>query len=95
MAVATGKNFLPSMPNSGGVFAGYKTFKVPVVWIDIDNGQDVSAERISAFACSYSAPSGTPFYWMSYPNPAIKASNKNSMDSLTSFCYNLRSNLVG
>lgn len=88
MAVATGKHFLPSMPGSGGTFPGYKTFQVPVFWIDIDNGEDVTAERIAAFAKTYKADPATPFYWMSYPEPALKASNQNSVNSIASFILN-------
>jgi len=88
MAVATGKPFLPAMPNSGGMFPGYNTFQVPVLWIDIDNGDDVTAERITAFAENYKSPIDTPFYWMSYPSPAIKAVNSVSVDGLASFVLN-------
>lgn len=88
MAVSTGNNFLPSMPGATNIFAGYKTFQVPVFWIDIDNGEDVSAERIAAFATTYKAPANTPFYWMSYPDPSVIASNTGSMNKITSFLLN-------
>lgn len=55
LAVSTGKNFLSSMPMTASLFPGHKTFQVPVLWIDIDNGEDITAERVAAFGKSYNA----------------------------------------
>ena len=82
MAVATGKPFLPAMPGSGNNFPGFSTTRAPVVWIDLDNGTDVTAERLAAFSRGYQAPPGVPFYWLSYPVPTIQATRRASVDAL-------------
>jgi hypothetical protein len=88
MAVATGKPYLPSMPNSGGKFPGYKTTQAPVLWIDLDNGLEVTGERVAAFARTYQADPTTPYMYMSYPSPSIQASRASSINSLTSHIFN-------
>lgn len=88
MAIATGQPFLPSMPNAGGNFPGYKTNPCPVLWIDLDNGLEVTGERVAAFARTYHADPQTPFLYMSYPTPAIQASRASSIVSLTSHILN-------
>ena len=82
MAVATGKPFLPAMPGSTNNFPGFKTTRAPVVWVDLDNGQDVTAERLAAFSRGYQAPPGADFYWLSYPVPTIQATRRASVDAL-------------
>ena len=82
MAVATGKPFLPAMPGSTNNFSGFKTTWAPVVWIDLDNGPDVTAERLAAFSRGYQAAPGTLFYWLSYPMPTIQATRRASVDAL-------------
>lgn len=89
MAVATGKPWLPAMPHSGAVSPGFPTQQVPVMWIDIDNGLDVTSERVAAFARTYQAPANTPFYYMSYPTPTIQASRGGSITSLQAHLLNL------
>jgi hypothetical protein len=88
MAIATGQNWLPSMPNSLVSIPGILTKKAPVLWIDLDNGTEVTSNRIAAFSRGYNAPLYTPFYWMSYPTPAIQASKSNSIASLSSHIAN-------
>lgn len=67
-ALATGKYFLPAMPGSGHTNNGLRAIKVPVLWIDFDNGIDVSFERESAMGKSYGATAVTPFYHISMPD---------------------------
>jgi hypothetical protein len=68
LALATGKNFLPSMPGNTVVNMGVKTMQLPAYFIDFDNGIDVSFERESAIGKSYQADNGTPFFHISMPD---------------------------
>jgi len=83
MAVATGQAWLQAMPNSGKQ-AGIKTQQTAVLWIDLDNGNEITGNRIAALARSYKASTLTPFYWMSYPTPTIQAIKMSSIASLYS-----------
>jgi hypothetical protein len=91
MAIATGKNWIPGMPNSvsnGHAAPGYKTTQVPVLWIDMDNGFEITAERVAAFSRTYRAPVATPFYFMSYPTPALQAVSLRSVAGLQAHIMN-------
>ena len=81
-AVATGKPWLPSMPPDKAC-AGQNTVQTPVIWIDIDNGEDVVEERMRAFGSVYGADASTPFFYMPYPD--IRAINSKYMTDLTQF----------
>lgn len=83
MAIATGKNWLPGMPNSTSKFPGYKVVKVPILWLDIDNGEDVVEERMRAFGSVYGASALTDFYYMPYPD--IRAISDRAMVDLTDY----------
>lgn len=83
MAIATGKPWLPSMPGAPTTVLGYDVVQTPVIWIDMDNGEDVIEERIKAFGTVYGADGGTSFFYMPYPN--IRAISSKSMLDLTDF----------
>jgi hypothetical protein len=82
MAVALGVPWLPDMPPNQKVL-GHKTVQTPIIWIDIDNGEDVVEERMRAIGSVYGADDRTPFYYMPYPT--IRAVNESAMDDLTNF----------
>lgn len=82
MAVATGTPWLPSMPPDTTV-TGRTVVQTPVVWIDIDNGEDVVEERLRAFGSVYGATPATDFYYMPYPD--IRAVSGKYMTDLTNF----------
>lgn len=82
MAVATGKSWLPSMPPDTTVI-GRSVVQTSTIWIDIDNGEDVTEERIRAFGSVYGADKDTPFYYMPYPD--IRAVSPRYMADLTNF----------
>jgi hypothetical protein len=82
MAIATGSPWLIPMPHSGVTGGGYKTALTPVLWIDLDNGYEVTAERVAAFSRTYNAPTTTPFFFMCYPTPTIQAVRQNNIASL-------------
>jgi hypothetical protein len=81
-AIATGQPWLPSMPPDCSV-SGRNTVQAPVIFIDIDNGEDVTEERMRAFGKSYNADASTPFFYMPYPD--IRAINSKYMIDLTQF----------
>jgi hypothetical protein len=72
LAVATGQPWLPGLPGEG-FLAGYAVNQAPVLWVDVDSGQDVLKERVAAFARAYAARAETPFSWLSFPMPPIQA----------------------
>jgi hypothetical protein len=82
MAIAMGKPWLPSMPPDKSS-TGQNTVQTPVIWIDIDNGEDVVEERMRAFGSVYGADASTPFFYMPYPD--IRAISGKYMTDLTSF----------
>jgi len=45
------------------------TKKVGVLWLDMDNGDDVMDERIAAFRKTRNVPNDAPFYYVSMPTP--------------------------
>ena len=67
MAIATGTNFLPSMPGSKIPFVGYATKKSPVLFMDYENGEDLSYERFSAFGKAYQADPAINLYYACLP----------------------------
>lgn len=79
MSVATGCNWLPSQPPD--LAGGMAVTPCPVLWLDIDSGEDVIRERAAAFARAYGANiTDTPFYWWTFPTPALSAAK--GLDSL-------------
>lgn len=85
LAIATGQSWLPARPGSTDTFAGYAVVQTPVIWIDIDNGEDVIEERIKAFGTVYGADASTSFFYMPYP--IIRAVSAKSMTDLTDFIF--------
>lgn len=71
IAVAAGSRWLSPLP--GRVGSGITVSQCPVLWVDLDNGEDVMSERIAAFARAYNAPESTPIYWLSFPSPPLRA----------------------
>ncbi|MDY0263511.1 AAA family ATPase [Syntrophotalea acetylenica] len=77
MAIATGQNFAPNMPGQP-TFEGYKTIKTPVLWMDYENGEDLSFERFTAFGKAYQADPGINLMYSCLP----KLSKVNAQISL-------------
>jgi len=70
IAIATGQNFAPNMPGEPA-FEGYKTKKNPVLWMDYENGEDLSYERITAFAKAYRADPGINLFYSCLPKLSV------------------------
>ncbi len=50
-----------------------ETEQCPVLWVDIDNGEDVTTERLAAFTSARKVPPETPIYWICFPDPPMVA----------------------
>lgn len=70
-SVASGYSWLSGLPGKGEC-AGFAVSKSPVLWVDVDNGEDVICERLAAFARARGVVD-VPFFWISFPTPALSA----------------------
>lgn len=86
MAIALGKVWLPPLPNAGAGPRGVATERAPVLWVDFDNGEDTSDERVEALLRGHGAedPALTAGYWfyVSMPKPWLSASSRDSVNEL-------------
>ena len=86
MAIALGKVWLPPLPNAGAGPRGVATVRAPVLWVDFDNGEDTSDERVEALLRGHGAedPALTARYWfyVSMPKPWLSASSRDSVNEL-------------
>ena len=82
ICVAGGFDWLPPAPWEKLKTDSIKTKKAPVMWVDFDNGQDMTHRRISAFAHTRNLPDNTPFYYYSMPMPFLDASSYQSIGML-------------
>ena len=86
MAIALGKMWLPPLPNAGPGSRGVATVRAPVLWVDFDNGEDTSDERVEALLRGHGAedPALTARYWfyVSMPKPWLSASSRDSVNEL-------------
>lgn len=67
MAIVSGENFLPSMPGAKAIYPGHKTKKGAVLWMDYENGEDLSYERFTAFGRNYKVSPGVNFFYACLP----------------------------
>lgn len=70
IAIATGQNFAPNMPGEK-TFEGYKTKRTPVLWLDYENGEDLSFERFTAFGKAYSVDPGMDLFYSCLPKLSV------------------------
>lgn len=70
IAIATGQNFAPNMPGEKA-FEGYETKKTPVLWMDYENGEDLSFERFTAFGKAYSVDPGMNLFYSCLPKTSV------------------------
>lgn len=86
MAIALGEMWLPPLPNAGPGSRGVATVRAPVLWVDFDNGEDTSDERVEALLRGHGAedPALTAGYWfyVSMPKPWLSASSRDSVNEL-------------
>lgn len=82
MAIATGRNFLPSI---NGRMSGFEVEQSPVFWLDCDNGSKRMHNRLHAFAHGYfegARPKAIPLDYASMPRPHFDASKPEAADML-------------
>ena len=91
LSVATGTDWLPDLPGKGNNI-GYSVSQAPALLIDIDNGKDVIAERLAAFARARNTPAKAPIYWLTFPTPPLIAS-KGLLD-LTAYAQHIGAGLI-
>ncbi len=80
--VAGGQRFLASSDGSGGL----AVVQGPVTWLDFDSGEDVTVERLAAFAAAHGLPEDAPITAYCSPNPAFDASDPLSVAALIERC---------
>lgn len=78
ISASMGELWLPPAPWQPGS-TGFQTAQAPVMWLDFDNGELKTHERIGALARARSTPLDAPLYYYSMPNPWL---NANSLDSV-------------
>jgi len=79
MAVLSGEPFLAPMAGMERV-SPFATTPTPVMWIDVDNGERRSLDRMKALGKTRALPSDAPFYFVSFPTPPFVAGNQDSVD---------------
>lgn len=72
----------------------YCTEKSRVLWIDTDNGNDVTHERFAALARARQIESDAPFYYISMPDPWFFASDLASQIDLRNTMTRLKIDLL-
>jgi hypothetical protein len=79
ISVAVGEPWLPSVPDT--IHARREVRQVPVFWYDCDNGQRRCDERFRALAKArgLSSTSEIPFYYLSIPDRALDANDRESV----------------
>jgi hypothetical protein len=82
MHVASGKPWLPPLPNTSGQPFAVK--QSPVMLVDFDSGLRRSHERIEALArgCGLTPDSEVPFHYVSFPTPWLSAKDRDSVAAL-------------
>jgi len=91
MGVASGQRIMPSLPGQGND-QGREVRQGPVLIVDVDNGEDVLAERLAAFMRGYDADASTPVHWLTFPTPPIMASK--GMPALTAYAKSIGAVMV-
>lgn len=84
ICAAAGLDWLPPAPwINGNLARAISTLQSPTMWIDFDNGQGLTHERIGALARARNLPAETPITYYSLPSPWLDATNKNSIGALS------------
>jgi len=81
LCIASGGEFLPPAPWQPDA-RPIKTMSCPAMWIDYDNGSDITHERIEALARGRGLQIDTPFKYFSMADPWLDASKLESVGLL-------------
>jgi len=79
MAILAGHPFLDPLPGMERV-SPFITTTCPIMWVDVDNGERRSLDRMKALAGARGLPEDAPFYFVSFPTPPFVASKLDSVD---------------
>lgn len=79
LAVAGGQAWLPGVFGDG---IGAAVKQSAAIWIDLDNGQRRTDQRVEAMAKTRGLSNDTPFYYISMPTPSLVATDIESMGLL-------------
>jgi len=71
--VAAGRPWLEPLPTKGDV-TPVRTTQAPVLWLDFDNGERRTDERMEAIGRARKLPADTPIYYAAMPFPWLDAS---------------------
>jgi hypothetical protein len=82
LKIATGRVWLPAIPQSPAELLGKDTVPAKVLFIDFDTGGDESDERIAALARHLEIEDSDSFALYSMPNPPLNISDKDSVEVL-------------
>lgn len=84
ICAAAGIEWLPPAPwINGNIATAITTRQCPAMWLDFDNGQRRTHDRIGALARARELPIETPITYYSMPSPWLDATNKNSIGALS------------
>ena len=93
ICVAGGLPWLSPLPDSEQNTTR-KTDQAPVLWLDFDNGQRRTDERVEAMGKARELDPTTPFYYVTMPSPWLDGSDPVSVNDLTQRCLVLDIGLV-
>lgn len=79
MATLSGEPFLDPLPGMERV-SPFATSPCGVMWVDVDNGERRSLDRMKALGRARNIPENAPLYFVSFPTPPFVASNQDSVD---------------
>jgi len=93
ISAAMGELWLPPAAWQLGS-TGFTTKQAAVLWLDFDNGELKTHERIGALARARNTPGDAPFYYYSMPNPWLDANNEASIGMLALRAKNHNARLI-
>lgn len=95
ICAAAGAEWLPPAPwIVGNNAAAIDTRQCPTMWLDFDNGQRRTHDRIAALARARELPVDTPITYYSMPSPWLDGTNKGSIGALSLRIQNKGAKLV-
>lgn len=83
--------WLPDLPGKGN-HMGFGVTQCPALWLDVDNGEDVIAERLAAFARARHADLTIPLYWLVFPDPPMVAVK--GLPTLTEYARSISAGMI-
>lgn len=92
VCVASELPWLPPLPSKSGV--SFRTTRVPVLWVDIDNGKRRTDERFEAFGKGRDLPTDIPLYYVSMPDPPLFANDRANINGLADLIIGKQVKLV-